>query len=343
LNSLLTGLGVWLVLLLAIPLISDGKMDGVYLAVVILAAMASFEAVQGLPNAAQYLENNLRAAGRLFEIADTPPTVTDPGQPAELPQKLEINICNLRFTYPGESQPIVNGIQLDLPAGRHIAIVGPSGAGKTTLANLLLRFWDVSGDEITLSGRDIRDYRQEDVRSCYGVVSQYTYLFNASLRENLLLARPSASRDEITAACELAQLHEFIQSLPQGYDTYVGERGLQLSAGERQRIALARAWLKDAPVMIFDEPTANLDTFTEQRVIAAIQGAIRNRSLLWITHRLVGLEGMDEILVMDSGHIVQRGTHANLVGQDGLYRQLWELQNRVLLHERILDSNSSNV
>ncbi len=339
LNSLLTGLGVWLVLLLAIPLVSGGQMDGVYLAVVILAAMASFEAVQGLPNAAQYLESNLQAAGRLFEMADTPPAVTDPGQPAELPQKFDIAIRNLRFTYPGESRPVMDGIQLDLPPGSHVALVGPSGAGKTTLVNLLLRFWDVSGDEIILSGRDIRDYRQEDVRGCFSVVSQYTYLFNASLRENLLLARPLATQDEITEACKQVQLHEFIQSLPKGYETYVGERGVQLSGGERQRIALARALLKNAPVVIFDEPTANLDTITEQRVIAAIHRSMQNRSLLWITHRLVGMEGMDEILVMDSGHIVQRGTHAELVAQDGLYRHLWELQNRVLLNERMPNSD----
>ncbi len=342
LNSLLTGLGVWLVLLLAIPLVSGGELDGVYLAVVILAAMASFEAVQGLPNAAQYLESNLQAAGRLFEIADTPPAVTNPSQPAELPQSLDIAIRDLRFTYPGESQPVVNGIQLDLSPGRHVAIVGPSGAGKTTLASLLLRFWDVSGNEIILSGRDIRDYRQEDVRGCFGVVSQHTYLFNASLRENLLLARPSASQEEIIAACEQAQLHEFIQSLPQGYETYVGEHGLQLSGGERQRIALARALLRDTPIFIFDEPTANLDTVTEQRVFAALHRATQGRSLLWITHRLVGLEQMDEVMVLDLGRVIQRGRHDELVKQDGLYLQMWELQNRFLLNEQMSNSDLSN-
>ncbi|MBM3152129.1 MAG: thiol reductant ABC exporter subunit CydC [Chloroflexi bacterium] len=330
LNTLLAGLGAWCVLRLAIPLVSGGEMQGVHLAVVALAAMASFEAVQNLPQAAQYLEGNLQAAGRLFEVADAAPEVIDPPSPASLPLQAAISVRDLHFTYPGAEQPTLDGISFELPPGKQMALVGPSGAGKSTLASLLLRFWDAPQGAIHLAGRDIRDYAQEDVRRRFGVVSQQAYLFHASLRENLLLANPSAAQDGIEAACKQAQLHDFIGSLPQGYETYAGERGVQLSGGERQRLAIARALLTDAGAFIFDEPTANLDTVTERQVIAALGQATRGRSLLWITHRLVGLEGMDEILVLDSGRIVQRGTHAGLATQDGLYRKMWELQNRVL-------------
>jgi ABC-type transport system involved in cytochrome bd biosynthesis fused ATPase/permease subunit len=375
LNNLLTNLGVWLVLVLGIMLVSAGKINSVYLAVITLAAMASFEAVQGLPQASQFLESNLQAARRLFEIADAAPAVTDPRVPLAAPQNTTLSVRGLRFAYPaltpnlspagvedgqvlkshheeaipkergregakekidlralrGFAVQTLNGVSFDLPTGKHLAILGPSGAGKSTLVNLLLRFWDFSEGEIILGGEDIRQYRQEDVRGCFSVVSQSTYLFNASLRENLLLARPSASEEEIIRAVEQAQLSAFVASLPKGLATFVGERGLGLSGGERQRLAIARALLKDAPIFIFDEPTANLDTVTERQIIGTLQKTMKGRTVLWITHRLIGLEAMDEILVMDAGRVLQRGTHAALVKAEGLYRQMWEIQNRALL------------
>lgn len=332
LNSLLTGLGAWLMLFLAIPLVSSGKIEGVYLAVIVLGSMASFEAVQNLPQAAQLLEANLQSARRLFEIADQSPAVTEPSEPLPQPTCADVHVRNLSFSYEPEveSAPLVlSNLSFDLPAGKKLAIVGPSGAGKSTLANLLMRFWDAEG--IFLDGRDIRAYRQVDVRRMFSLVSQNTYLFNATLRENLLLARPWATQQELEAACQAAQLHEFIVSLPNGYETIVGERGLQLSGGERQRVAIARALLKDTPIFIFDEPTANLDAATERKLIETLQAVMQNRSVLWITHRLIGLEEMDEILVLEAGRIVQRGTHAELLAQKGLYRTLWDLQNRALL------------
>ncbi|MFH1906414.1 MAG: thiol reductant ABC exporter subunit CydC [Chloroflexota bacterium] len=363
LNSLLTNLGVWLVLVLAIMLVSAGKIDGVYLAVIALAAMASFEAVQGLPQASQSLESILQAARRLFEIADAAPAVVDPPAPLSLPHDLAISVRGLCFAYPaslsegleggqaakthredaknakvksnlralrGFAVQTLNGVSFDLPTGKHLAILGPSGAGKSTLVNLLLRFWDYDEGEIILGSQDIRQYGQETVRRCFSVLSQSTYLFNASLRENLLLACPSASDEEITRAVEQAQLRAFVASLPQGLLTLVGERGLQLSGGERQRLAIARSLLKDAPIFIFDEPTANLDTVTERQIIETLHGLIKGRTVLWITHRLVGLEAMDEILVMDQGCILQRGRHADLVKAEGLYRQMWEIQNQAI-------------
>lgn len=329
LNSLLTGLGAWLMLFLAIPLVSSGQIQGVYLAVIVLGALASFEAVQNLPQAAQLLEANLQSAQRLFEIADQTPAVTDPAEPLPQPASADLRVRHLRFAYESDAPPVLQDISFDLPPGKKLAIVGPSGAGKSTIAHLLMRFWDAEG--IFLDGKDVRAYRQVDIRRMFSLVSQHTYLFNATLRENLLLARPWGTQEDIEAACKAAQLHDFILSLPNGYETMVGERGLQLSGGERQRVAIARALLKDTPIFLFDEPTANLDAATERKLIETLQTVIQNRSVVWITHRLVGLETMDEILVLEAGRIAQRGTHAELLAQEGLYRRMWDLQNRALL------------
>ena len=371
LASLITGLGVLSMLYLAIPLVTEGKVPGVFLAVVVLGTMASFEAVQGLPQAAQLLEANLQAARRLFEIADSTPAVSDPADPLPRPASADLSIKNLSFGYLSDadstelhrekkkdsvesvhsaSQKVLENITLDLPSGRKLAIVGPSGAGKSTLANLLLRFWDYADGEIRLDGQDLRRYTQVDARRMFSVVGQNTYLFNASLRENLQLARPWATRADLETACQQAQLHDFIMSLPDGYETFVGERGLNLSGGERQRLAIARALLKDAPIFLFDEPTANLDPTTERKIIKTLHtildvpsaSPIRfsasesapvsvTKSAIWITHRLIGLERMDEILVLDAGKIVARGTHDDLLKQDGLYKKMWDLQNRALI------------
>ena len=350
LNSLLTGLGVWTMLFLAIPLVSSGKIEGVYLAVIVLGSMASFEAVQNLPQAAQLLEANLQSAKRLFEIADETPAVVDPAEPLPQPASADLRVRNLSFSYeighkdtePTEkslknlselrvsvANKVLDEITFDLPVGKKLAIVGPSGAGKSTLANLLMRFWETEG--ILLDGHDLRAYQQVDTRRMFSLVGQSTYLFNASLHENLLLARPWATQAEIEAAGQTAQLHDFILTLPNGYETLVGERGVQLSGGERQRVAIARALLKDTPIFIFDEPTANLDTTTERNLIETLQAVTEKRSVLWITHRLVGLETMDEILVLEAGRIVERGTQAELLAKEGLYRKMWDLQNRALI------------
>jgi ABC-type multidrug transport system fused ATPase/permease subunit len=233
-------------------------------------------------------------------------------------------------------------VSFNLPQGKRLAIVGPSGAGKSTLVSLLLRFWEFEEGEILLGGRDLRRYAQDDLRSCLAVVSQNAYLFSASVLDNLRMARPTASEAEIIQAAKQARIHDFIRSLPQGYDTWIGEQGLQLSGGERQRLAIARALLKtaapcrqteslssDSTLLILDEATANLDAITEQQVLRSIQTLMEGRTSLVVTHRLVGMDTMDEILVLDRGRVVERGFHAELVKATGLYRRMWDLQRGI--------------
>jgi ATP-binding cassette subfamily C protein CydC len=331
LNQFLSGLGTWLVLVLGIALVTSGQLEGVYLAVVVLAALASFEAVQGLPLAAQYLESNLQAARRLFNMADTPPAVLDRPAARTVPGPGGLQVRGLSFSYPGGSTvpETLADIGFDLPAGKHLAIVGPSGSGKSSLLQLLLRFWEFDDGQITLAGSDIREFGQENVRGCFSALPQTIYLFNTRMRENLLIANPGASRDLVEQALQAACLSEFVACLPEGLETQVGERGLQLSGGERQRLGLARLLLKPAPIYLLDEPTAQLDTHNESQVIRNLQAALQGSSLIWVTQRLNGLEWMDEILVLQAGRIVQHGRQAELMKTDGLYRQMWEAQNQI--------------
>jgi ABC-type multidrug transport system fused ATPase/permease subunit len=212
-----------------------------------------------------------------------------------------------------------------------MAIVGPSGAGKSTIVHLLARFWDYEHGQITVDGVDLRAFHQADWRSRMAVVSQNTTLFSASLIDNLRLARPSADRNDIVAAAKNARLHDFIQTLPDGYNTWIGEHGAQLSAGQRQRLAIARALLQDAPLLILDEPTANLDALTERAIWDSFDRLLVGRSALVISHRLIGMEKMDEILVLDGGVVVERGRHKELVQSEGLYRRMWDLQKQLVV------------
>ncbi len=332
---ILTNLGMWTVLFLTIPLVVDGQLEGVMLGTLTLLTLASFEAVTPLPLAAQMWESVRASANRLFEIVDAKPVV---GESSE--QRIEtrgdeklissLQLSDLSFTYPGQNIPAIQNISFTLEAGKSMAIVGPSGAGKSTVVSLLLRFWDYTSGDIRLGGESLHGLKQDEVREQYGVVSQSSYFFNASVRENLKLSRPSASQDEIEDAAIQAQIHEFIIKLPKGYDTLIGEQGLRFSGGERQRLAIARAFLKDAPILILDEPTANLDPLTEKQVLETLFGVMKGKTTLLITHRLVRLEHVDEILVMEGGQIVERGVQAELLERGGTFCRLWDLQNRIL-------------
>lgn len=332
---LFTGLGMWAVLALSIPPVASGQLDGVMLAVLTLMAQASFEAVQPLPQAAQMLAASLASARRLFEIVEEGEKREERRETGEEKSKEEeklfstLSISTLSFSYPGAERPALWEVSFDLPPGKKMAIVGPSGAGKSTLVNLLLRFWDAPPGSIRLDGRDLLEVPEEAARAAFGVISQRTYLFNASMRENLLIANPSATQEQIEQAARQAGLHDFIISLPQGYETLTGERGLRLSGGERQRLAIARALLRQAPILLLDEPTANLDPLTERRILENIFALADRRSLLLITHRLIGLEAMDEILILEGGQVVERGRHAELL-RGGLYWRMLAIQNRIL-------------
>lgn len=330
LSTFLIALAVVTILALAIPQVRAGDLDGVMLAVLALATLSSFEAVTPLPAAFQHLGTNLEAAERLFELIDAAPAVPDPSEPAPAPPGLNLHVEGLRFQYAPDEPPALDRISFALTPGRRLAVVGASGAGKTSLVNLLLRFWDYQEGTITLDGRDVRAYRAEDVRARMAVVRQDTHLFNATIRDNLLFARPDATPDEIEAAARQAQIHDFITALPQGYDTWIGEQGLNLSGGERQRLAITRAILKRAPILILDEATANLDAATERALMGAVNAAMAERATLMITHRIAGLDAFDEILVLEQGRIVERGSHADLLQIDGHYRRLWALQRQIV-------------
>jgi ATP-binding cassette subfamily C protein CydC len=330
--TLVTNLAAWLVLMIAIPQVASGQMNGVMLAPLVLVTLSSFEAVSPLPAAAQMWSATRSAAKRLFDVVDAEPEVKEgaahAGEAPLAPARLEFS--GLSFCYPGEATPALEDISFRVEPGQKVAIVGASGAGKSTLANLLLRFWEYDQGNICLSGHSIKDFEPDDLRANIAVVPPSTYLFNSSVFENLRMARRRVTRDEVEAAARAAQIHDVIVKLPKGYDTLIGEQGLRLSGGERQRLAIARALIKNAPILLLDEPTANLDTANEAEILKTLFRAMEGRTALLITHRLIGLDQMDEVFVMDHGRIVERGREAALLARNGPYRHLWDLQGRFL-------------
>ncbi len=253
------------------------------------------------------------------EIADAPDARSLPAGP------LQIRFCEVDFSYEANRQ-ILHGVDFAIPAGQTVAVVGESGSGKSTLARLLYRFYDISGGHIRINGKDLRQLTQASLRAGIGIVPQDTVLFNDSIYYNIQYGQPEAGREQVLAAAAAAQLAAFVELLPDGYETRVGERGLKLSGGEKQRVAIARALLKNPPVLIFDEATSALDSKTEKAIQASLDNAARGRTTLVIAHRLSTIMNADEILVMDAGRIVERGSHLTLLDKAGLYAQMWALQ-----------------
>lgn len=317
--------------IIAVPLITAGRLDGVYLAVLALGIQSSFEAVLPLTAGYRHWQEVRTAAERLFALLDAKPVVNVAGYTAGLPASYDLAVENVTFRYPNSPAVVIDDLSFYLPAGERLAIVGPSGSGKSTLLSLLVRFWDYDAGHIRLGGKDIGRYQPRVLCDAVGAVLQNDYVFNASLGDNIQLARPWASPDEILAAANQAALGELIRSLPLGLETMVGENGHGLSGGQRRQISIARAVLKNPPLLILDEPTAGLDPVTEHKIMNLIEGLMVGRTTIIITHRLTGLENMDEILVLNQGKVVERGSQAELLAQNGWFYAMRCLQNDILM------------
>jgi ATP-binding cassette subfamily B protein len=272
------------------------------------------------------LKYSLADMDLMFRLLDRETEIVDrPGARALRICEPGLRFEGVSFGYQPERQ-VLHDVSFEVPAGSKLAVVGPSGAGKSTLVRLLFRFYEVDSGRILIDGQDLREVTQASLRSAIGIVPQDTVLFNATIYNNIVYARPGASREEIEQAARLADIHDFISRLPKGYETVVGERGLKLSGGEKQRIAMARVVLKGAPILVFDEATSSLDSRSEQAILGSLRALAGGHTTLSIAHRLSTIVDADLILVMDHGRIVERGTHVELIELGGLYAYLWALQ-----------------
>ncbi|MEI8633461.1 thiol reductant ABC exporter subunit CydC [Vibrio sp. PP-XX7] len=307
-NTALTGLFsqfTWLVMIvIAIYLLQSGQLDGPELVMLAFFGMASFEAVATLPVAFRALGETWGAARRILDLVESDPAVTDPTHPCAAPQQFDIRFDSVCFVYPQNKHPALRDISFHLKQGQKLAIRGASGSGKTSLTRLLLKFWTVDSGQITIGGMGLEDLSGDTVRKLCAVVSQQVHLFNTTLAANLYLAKPHATHDEIRNACRAAAILDDILALPEGFDTEVGEAATRLSGGQIRRIGIARALLKDAPIVILDEPTEGLDAGTEQQVIQALARLLQGRTAIIITHRPQLLTLADHSLMMDEGYIV---------------------------------------
>ncbi|MEE1651762.1 ABC transporter ATP-binding protein [Brachybacterium sp. J144] len=284
-----------------------------------------FPQINGMLRVANQVNASLALFTRVFEYLDAPLTVTDgPGATALDPAAArgEMRLEHVDFTYPGAEEPSLHNIDLVIPAGKHTALVGATGSGKTSTGYLLARLYDPSAGRITLDGHDLRELTRESLAACLGVVTQETYLLHASIAENLRFARPGASDEELVTACRIAQIHDHIDALPEGYATIVGERGYRFSGGEKQRLALARTILRDPPVLLLDEATSALDTATERAMSGALDAVSRGRTVISIAHRLSTIRHADQIVVLSAGRIIERGTYAELLAAGGAFAEL---------------------
>ncbi|MFB8772000.1 thiol reductant ABC exporter subunit CydD [Streptomyces broussonetiae] len=323
LTALVCGLTVAAAALVGAQAVAGGRLSGVAMAVVVLTPLAAFEAVLGMPLAAQFRQRVRKSAERVYEVLDAPEPVREPERPRQAPASpFPLVVKELTARHAGQDRDALAGAGLRLEEGRRVAVVGPSGSGKTTLAQVLLRFLDARAGAYTLGGVDAYALDGDDVRRLVGLCAQDAHLFDSSVRENLLLAKKDAGEAELRGALGRARLLDWVDGLPDGLDTLVGEHGARLSGGQRQRLALARALLADFPVLVLDEPAEHLDLPTADALTADLLAATEGRTTLLITHRLAGLDAVDEVIVLDEGRVVQRGTYAELAATDGPLREM---------------------
>lgn len=328
-QSLLMNAGIVASMVLAAFYILDGDMSTGDMLTITLVLNQLYRPLNILGFAYREIKQALTDLERMFQLLEEPPEVIDAPDATDITDvRGRIEFDQVDFHYDADRE-ILRGMSFTVEPGQTVAVVGPTGAGKSTLSRILYRFYDIAAGSVRIDGRDIRDITQTSLRAAIGMVPQDTVLFNDTIGYNIGYAKPDASQAEVEQAARDAQIHDFIASLPKGYDTMVGERGLKLSGGEKQRVAIARTLLKDPAILILDEATSALDSATEQEIQAALGVASEGRTTLVVAHRLSTIQDADLILVMDQGRIVERGTHTQLLSQAGLYSELWHRQDTV--------------
>ena len=311
--------------------VSRGELDPAFYPVAVTLAIFVFGPIHAIASVAQNLGIVFASADRAFHLLREPAPVTDaPGAtPPDSDVEPRVSFAGVTFGYPGGADPALQDVSFEIAPGETVALVGHSGAGKTTCASLLMRFWDADAGAIAIGEHDVRNLPQRSLRDLIAWVPQDIYLFNTSLRENIRMARPGATDAEVEKAARAAQAHGFITGMPRGYDTVAGERGVQMSGGQRQRIAIARALLKDSPVLVLDEAVSSLDTRNEQELNLALHAVRQGRATLVIAHRLSTIRSADRIVVLEEGRVVEQGTHDDLLAHGRVYRSLIAAQTEV--------------